>query len=177
VTNPRFFVCSALLTTLCFAACSDDGNDDGNAAGSGGTAGSSGSAGSSTAGSAGSTAGSAGSAGSSTAGSGGSSVAGSAGSTGEAGSNAGGSAGSANEATGCDGLCGRALDCDNEDFAECVDNCEDSAELCPDESDDVIECSLARPDSDFECDNNGVTALVAGVCSAESTAFQRCLFF
>jgi hypothetical protein len=93
------------------------------------------------------------------------------------GGNAGGSAGSANEATGCNGLCGRALDCDNDDFADCVTNCETSAELCPEESDDAIECSLARPDSDFECDNNGVTALVDGVCEAEATALLGCLFF
>jgi hypothetical protein len=57
-----------------------------------------------------------------------------------------------------------------------MDECRQLYAACPTESRAFGECGLARPDSDFECDDYGETVLVDGVCDAEANAVIVCAF-
>jgi len=160
-------------------ACSDDGDDDGgddNAAGRGGSnaGGSAGRGGAGASGAAGrggaadgGTGGSSGSAGAA----GSSGAAGAAGSGGAAG--AAGSGGSSSGATGCEGLCARPLVCPGGTRAECLSSCEDAIELCPEESEALLECGESLSDDDFQCVGDA-TLPDDDLCVMESAALARC---
>jgi hypothetical protein len=154
-------------------ACSDDEGGDDNAGGSAGTAG--GAAGRAAAGASGAgRSGAAGTAGRGAAGGAGGS-AGSSGAAGAAGSSgaAGAAGSSASQATGCEGLCARSPICPGDSRAECLSSCENAVELCPDESEALLECGESLSDSDFQC-VGGVAIPNDDLCIPESTAFARC---
>jgi len=153
-------------------ACSDDDGADDNAGGSagssaGGSAGRSGAAGAAGRGVAGA-GGSAGRGGAARAG-GAAGGGGSAGGSGAAG--AGGSA--ASGATGCEGLCARPLVCPGS-RADCINTCEGSAGLCPEESEALLECGESLSDGDFQCVGDE-TFPNQGLCGQEGLAYSRCL--
>ena len=75
----------------------------------------------------------------------------------------------------CQSVCDISADCPNDPRENCVSDCQTLAALCPDESDAALSCTLARPMSDFVCDeDDGTTILADGVCEAESTALIAC---
>jgi hypothetical protein len=108
----------------------------------------------------------AGSAGSNAGGAGGRGAAGAAGAAGAGGSSASG-------ASGCEGLCARPLLCPGDTRADCLSSCADAVELCPDESEALLDCGESLSDSDFQCVGDLMIPNI-GLCVPESRAFARC---
>jgi hypothetical protein len=102
-------------------------------------------------------------------------MAGSSGSAGAAGSSGAAGAGGSgsSEATGCEGLCARPLVCPGGTPAECLATCEEAAELCPDESEALLECAETLSDGDFQCVGD-TTLPNDDLCVMESAALARC---
>lgn len=80
------------------------------------------------------------------------------------------------EQADCKALCDRTLDCPMDpDPEDCLDTCETLAKACPNQAHTLVECSLARPDSDYECDESGETALKDGICEKETSGLFTCV--
>jgi hypothetical protein len=108
-----------------------------------------------------------------------SSDAGSGGMAGMAGAGSGGqgAAGDASNTTPCPMVCAIAesLDCPNE--TKCLVSCNGlyDAAQCRSELRAFIDCSVERPASDWECNEEGEADLKAGICQAQLDAVETCL--
>jgi hypothetical protein len=62
--------------------------------------------------------------------------------------------------------------------ATCLEDCNTASELsaCQSEARAALTCTVARPASDWECDEDGEAALAEGVCENESNALLLCAF-
>lgn len=78
----------------------------------------------------------------------------------------------------CTKLCAalKAVNCPNDDESACKTECNDMLDLpiCQEENRALLECTIGRPSSDFECDDSGEADLKDGVCGAELTAMEAC---
>jgi hypothetical protein len=69
------------------------------------------------------------------------------------------------------------LKCAMETMASCMSECQTLAanEKCKSQFAALINCSAARPASDFECGADGKSGLKDGICEAEGEAALMCL--
>jgi hypothetical protein len=74
----------------------------------------------------------------------------------------------------CDEFCARHLDCKADPDIRCPTVCAIAQERCLELAEEYAACLLARPDSDFECNDADVTRPKAGVCEHEFDALAEC---